>query len=53
MELKHPTLPATVQVDEVDVKKWVKQGWVAPKPPAPKPRPVEVKPEPVKEPESK
>lgn len=49
MELKHPTLPATVQVDEADVKKWVKQGWVAPKPPAPKP----VKPEPVKEPESK
>lgn len=53
MKLKHPTLPATVQVDEADVKKWVKQGWVAPKPPAPKPRPVEVKPEPVKEPESK
>lgn len=49
MELKHPTLPATVQVDEADVKKWVKQGWVAPRPPAPKP----VKPEPVKEPESK
>lgn len=49
MELKHPTLPATVQVDEADVKKWVKQGWVAPKPPAPKP----IKPEPVKEPESK
>lgn len=49
MELKHPTLPATVQVDEADVKKWVKQGWVAPKAPTPKP----VKPEPVKEPESK
>lgn len=49
MELKHPTLPATVQVDEADVKKWVKQGWIAPNVIAPKP----VKPEPVKEPESK
>lgn len=47
MELKHPTLPATVEVDEADVKKWVRAGWVAPRP-APKP-----KPEPVKEPESK
>lgn len=49
MELKHPTLPATVEVDSADVKRWVRAGWVAPKPVAPKP----VKPEPVKEPESK
>lgn len=44
MELKHPTLPATVEVDSADAKKWVRAGWVATKAPTPKPRPVQVKP---------
>lgn len=48
MKLKHPTLPATVDVDGADVKKWLRAGWVDSRP---KPKPV--KPEPVKEPESK
>lgn len=47
MKLKHPSMDATVDVDSNDVKKWLRAGWVDPRP-APKP-----KPEPVKEPESK
>lgn len=48
MKLTHPSLDATVEVDSSEANKWVRAGWVAPKP-APKP----VKPEPVKEPEDK
>lgn len=47
MKLNHPTLDATVEVDSSEANKWVRAGWVAPKP---KPKPA---PEPVKEPESK
>lgn len=43
MELKHPTLPSTVEVDEADVKKWVRAGWIAPKQSAPKPSPKPAK----------
>ena len=47
MKLTHPSLDATVEVDSSEANKWVRAGWIAPKP---KPSP---KPEPFKGPESK